>query len=63
MNAPRRAGTNTAQARQVWVLADGQPRALPVTPGPSDGRMTEVTSSELQPGMAVIVGQSSAVKR
>jgi HlyD family secretion protein len=55
----RRAGTNAAQARQVWVLADGQPRAVAVVPGSSDGRLTEVTSSELQPGMAVIVGQRS----
>ncbi len=57
--APRRAATNTAQAREVWVLADGQPRAVAVTPGPSDGRMTEVTSATLTPGMAVIVGQGS----
>ena len=57
--APRRAATNTAQGREVWVLADGQPRAVAVTPGPSDGRMTEVTSATLTPGMAVIVGQGS----
>ena len=55
----RSAGTNTAQVRQVWVLADGQPRAVPVTPGFSDGRMTEVTSEQLQPGAAVIVGQTT----
>ncbi len=61
--ASRRAGTNAAQARQVWVLADGQPRAVPVVPGPSDGRLTEVTSSELQPGMAVIVGQRSGTAK
>lgn len=61
--AGRRAGTNPAQARQVWVLQDGQPRAVAVTPGPSDGRMTEVSSSELQPGMAVIVGQSGGTAK
>jgi HlyD family secretion protein len=53
----RRAGTDTAQVRQVWLLDGGQPRAVPVTPGVSDGRMTEVTSEQLQPGMALIVGQ------
>ena len=63
----RSAGTDTAQVRQVWVL-DGNagpgaaPRAVPVTPGVSDGRMTEVTSTELQPGMAVVVGQSAGGK-
>jgi HlyD family secretion protein len=60
---PRRAGTNIAQVRQVWVLDGGQPRAVPVTPGVSDGRQTEVTSDELQPGMAVIVGQTMGAAR
>lgn len=55
----RSAGTDTSQVRQVWVLDGGQPRAVPVTPGVSDGRMTEVTSEQLQPGMAVIVGQTA----
>jgi HlyD family secretion protein len=58
-SGPRSAGTNLAQVRQVWVLQDGQPRAVPVTPGVSDGRMTEVTGDQLQPGMAVIVGQTA----
>jgi HlyD family secretion protein len=56
---PRRAGTDTARVRQVWVLDAGVPRAVAVTPGVSDGRVTEVTSTELKPGMAVIVGQSN----
>lgn len=55
--AARSAGTDISQVRQVWVLEGGQPRAVPVTPGVSDGRMTEVTGTELQPGMAVITGQ------
>lgn len=57
--ATRRAGTDTAQVRQVWVLENGRPRAVAVTPGVNDGRLTEVTSAQLQPGMAVIVGQSA----
>jgi HlyD family secretion protein len=57
--AARRAGTDTAQVRQVWVLEGGQPRAVAVTPGVSDGRMTEVTSEALRPGMAVIVAQTA----
>ncbi len=58
--APRRAGTRTAAVRQVWVLREGQPVAVPVKPGASDGRMTEVTSEALQPGMAVIVEQGGS---
>ncbi|MFP5396897.1 MAG: efflux RND transporter periplasmic adaptor subunit [Gammaproteobacteria bacterium] len=59
----RSAGTNIAQVRQVWVLEDGQPRAVPVTPGVTDGRLTEVTSDALRPGMAVIVGQTTGAAR
>ncbi|MBK6471655.1 MAG: efflux RND transporter periplasmic adaptor subunit [Betaproteobacteria bacterium] len=55
----RGGGTDTAQVRQVWVLEGGQPQAVPVKPGVSDGRNTEVTSEKLQPGMAVIVGQTT----
>lgn len=58
--APRRAGTDTSRVRQVWVLKDGQPQAVQVTPGLSDGRMTEVTSDQLQAGMDVIVDQGVA---
>jgi HlyD family secretion protein len=57
------AGASTAGARQVWVLREGRPVAVPVTPGISDGRMTEVSSSELQAGMAVITDQLSTAAR
>ena len=60
--APRRAGTDTSRVRQVWVLKDGQPQAVPVTPGVSDGRLTEVASEQLQPGMEVIVDQTAKTK-
>lgn len=59
----RRAGTDTAQVRQVWVLDGGTPRAVRVVPGASDGRMTEIIAGELQPGMAVIVGQTAPARR
>lgn len=36
--------------------ADGSLRAIAVTTGQSDGRMTVVTSSELEPGMQVVTG-------
>ena len=49
--------------QQVWVLQDGQPTAVAVEPGATDGRMTEVRSSALQPGMAVIVVQAREAKR
>ena len=57
------AGASTAGARQVWVLRDGAPVAVAVTPGISDGRMTEITGGELQAGMLVITDQKVASKK
>jgi HlyD family secretion protein len=54
------AATGSGAARRVWVLRDGQPVAVAIKPGVSDGRMTEVTSTELQPGMLVITDQRIA---
>jgi len=48
------------QPKQVWVLQDGAPVAVKVTPGISDGRMTEITEGDLKEGMQVITDQRSA---
>ncbi len=64
--APRRsaaAGASTAGARQVWVLRDGAAVAVAVTPGISDGRMTEITGGNLQAGMQVITDQKTAAAK
>ena len=45
--------------REVWVLEEGKAVAVKVVTGISDGRMTEVRSETLQPGMAVITDQRS----
>jgi HlyD family secretion protein len=59
--ARRGAGTSgAAGSRQIWVLQDGQAVAVAVTPGISDGRMTEVSGPELKEGMAVITDQRAA---
>ncbi|WP_332879464.1 efflux RND transporter periplasmic adaptor subunit [Massilia sp. S19_KUP03_FR1] len=68
-NRTRRAaasGASTANAKQVWVLAadgKGAPRAVAVTPGISDGHLTEITGGALQAGMLVITDQKSAVAK
>ncbi|WP_101050398.1 efflux RND transporter periplasmic adaptor subunit [Macromonas nakdongensis] len=68
MPRPPSSGTKTARpegrggARQIWVLKDGQPQALPVTSGISDGRFTEVSGEGVSAGLAVITGQLSAEK-
>ncbi len=57
-------GASTAGARQVWVLPAGDagtaPVAVAVTPGISDGRMTEITSGALQVGMRVVTAQKTS---
>jgi HlyD family secretion protein len=69
---PRMPGTNTrksaaavastANAKQVWVLRDGAPVAVAVTPGISDGHMTEIAGGDLAAGMLVITDQKIAAK-
>lgn len=42
---------------RVYVLGeDGQPKAVPVTLGPTDGAYTELVSGELRDGQPVVIG-------
>ena len=54
------AGASTAAAKQVWVLRDGAAVAVAVTPGISDGHMTEITGGALAVGMLVITDQKAS---
>ena len=54
------AGASTAAAKQVWVLRDGAAVAVAVTPGISDGHMTEITGGEWAVGMLVITDQKAS---
>lgn len=47
-------------AKQVWVLRDGAAVAVKVTPGISDGRVTEITDGDLKEGMQVITDQRAS---
>jgi HlyD family secretion protein len=49
-------------AKQVWVLRDEQPVAVPVKAGVSNGRQTEIVGGELKAGMAVIVDYQEQAK-
>ena len=51
---------DAAASRQVWVLQGGVAVAVAVTPGISDGHMTEITGGALQAGMDVITDQKMA---
>jgi HlyD family secretion protein len=64
---PRRnsaaASASTITAKQVWVLRDGTAVPVAVTPGISDGHMTEITGGDLQEGMLVITDQKTAAAK
>ena len=40
---------------RVWILSEGQPRAVVVKTGASDGQFTELRAGEIKPGQQVIV--------
>lgn len=61
-NRPQNARATRGGARQIWVLRDGQPVAVPVTVGSSDGRMTEVTGEGLEAGLPVITASSGTTR-
>jgi HlyD family secretion protein len=51
-----RQGTAAGKAEQrVWALEDGQPVAIPVTVGATDGQMTEVVSGDIEPHEPLLV--------
>ena len=56
----KQAGTGTD--RTVWVLTGGQPQAVPVKVGPSDGSRTQVVEGDLDPGQDIIVDTATGVK-
>lgn len=51
------AGTADKKGPIVWVLENGKPKRVSVTPGVSDGNYTEVVSGDLQEGQPLIVEQ------
>ena len=48
-------GGGSADGPRVFTLEGGEPVEIPVTPGITDGRITEITGGLLKPGTPVIV--------
>lgn len=46
--------TPTTGAQRVWILRDGQPVAIDVKTGASNGKVTEIIGGEVRSGMQVI---------
>jgi HlyD family secretion protein len=51
-----------AKQPRVWTVRDNQLVAIPVTVGATDGIRTEITSGEVEPGMALVVDTMSGSK-
>ncbi len=51
---PPKAGSSDSTPK-VWVLKDGEPSEIPVTPGITDGRVTEITAGELTADTPLII--------
>jgi len=58
--APRAANNVNNKAQEVWVLRGGKMTAVSITKGLSDGKMTEVVTGELEPGMELITDMTGA---
>ncbi|MGB5474719.1 MAG: efflux RND transporter periplasmic adaptor subunit [Gammaproteobacteria bacterium] len=50
----RRSNADRNGGQKVWVLRDGEPVAVPVKTGASDGKFTELQSGDIQPGARVV---------
>lgn len=51
---PPKAGSSDSKPK-VWVLKDGEPSEIPVTPGITDGRVTEITAGDLKADTPLII--------
>ena len=51
----RRSNVERNGSPQLWLLRDGEPEAVTVKTGASDGRFTELQSGDVQPGEQVLV--------
>lgn len=59
---PRENPNVKSKEQDVWVLKDGQMTAVKITKGLSDGKMTEVVSGALEPGMNLVTDMTAAPK-
>lgn len=59
-SAPREAASSD---RKIWVLKNGEPQAVAIATGATDGRNTEVKNGALKAGQALIIDQLAAAKR
>ncbi len=54
-SAPREEANGKGKDQQVWILREGTLTAVPIVKGLTDGKMTEVVSGDLEPGVELVV--------
>lgn len=60
---PRSVQTKGDRRRQqVWTLRGGEPVAIPVVVGATDGRVTQIVAGEVQPGLEILTDTLRAAK-
>ncbi len=59
---PRTQDNVSSNEKTIYVLENGQPVAVNVTVGASNGKVTQVTSNTLREGARIIIGSSTASK-
>jgi HlyD family secretion protein len=52
---PRDLANGKSKQQRVWVLRDGQPFAVAVSTGATDGVMTEITGGDITIGNQVVI--------
>jgi len=57
------AGQPAPKGPGIWVLEQGNPKRVRITPGISDGTWTEIASADLQEGQEVIVESLTKTKK
>jgi len=58
----RRIDADASAKQKVWILQEGQPKAIAVKTGPSNGKLTALQSSVLKPGQEIIIDTISVKK-
>jgi HlyD family secretion protein len=53
-------GRGSRSEGRIWILDEGQPRPVPVTPGLTDGATTAIADGALAEGTRVITGAATA---
>lgn len=58
-STPRKKSNGNSKEQEVWVLSNGKMTSVNIHKGLSDGKMTEVVSGDIEPGMELITDMTT----